>query len=386
MTHSTPRLAPRRRLTALTAALAATVAVIPAVTGTAMAARDRGATVATTVQQAMRDQGLRAVIVRVEQDGRPTVTRAFGQSMTGVPARPDMQVRIGAVAEMYVGNLILQLQQEGRLDLDDPVGRWLPDLPNADRVTLRMLANFTSGYPDYVPSPEFLAAFTANPFRAWRQQELLDIAFATPPLYEPGTSWNYAHTNYVILGQVIRKVTGHTVGQEIRRRVLVPLGLTHTRSNNGPAMTGPVLHAFDGERGLYEDSTFWNPSWTLGSGMIMTSDIRDMARTAWATGTGALLSRSSFRQMMAPTTVGKGPLTARIHYGLGVVIRGGWVLQNPVFTGYGGTVAYSARDRMTIAVAATPGPSTSDVGNFSFAVFEGLAARLAPRTPVPAHP
>ena len=386
MTPLMPRPTPRIRRAAVTTVLATALAAIPAVTGTALAARDRAATVNTTVQQVMRDQGLRAVIVRVEQPGHPTVTRAFGLSMTGVPARPDMQVRIGAVAEMYVGNLILQLQQDGLLNLDDPVGRWLPNLPNADRVTLRMLANFTSGYPDYVPSPEFLAAFTANPFRAWRQQELLDIAFASPPQYEPGTSWNYAHTNYVILGQVIRKVTGHTVGQEIRQRVLVPLGLTHTRSNNGPAMTGPVLHAFDGERGVYEDSTFFNPSWTLGSGMIMTSNIRDMARTAWATGTGALLSRAAFRQMMAPTTVGKGPLTARIHYGLGVVIRGGWVLQNPVFTGYGGTVAYSARDHMTIAVAATPGPSTSDVGNFSFPVFEGLAARLAPRTPVPAHP
>jgi len=92
-----------------------------------------------------------------------------------VPANLRMHFRDGAIAIPYVIDLLLQLQDEGRLSLDDPVSNWLPSLLNADRVTLRMLANSTSGYADWIQgNPDFVDALYANVFRQWQTSELLE--------------------------------------------------------------------------------------------------------------------------------------------------------------------------------------------------------------------
>jgi len=102
------------------------------------------------VNQALVKQDLRAALVRVDVGNRTLATAAAGESMAGVPANLRMHFRIGSIAIPYLIDLVLQLQDQGRLSLNDPVSKWFPDLPNTDRVTLRMLANSTSGYPDWV--------------------------------------------------------------------------------------------------------------------------------------------------------------------------------------------------------------------------------------------
>src|SRR5262249_24977774 len=150
---------------------------------------------------------------------RTLVRVAAGESMAGVPANLRMHFRIGSIAIPYVIDLLLQLQDRGRLSLADPVSNWLPNLPNADRVTLRMLANSTSGYADWIQeTPAFVATLFADVFRQWQTTELLEIALARPLLCEPGTCFHYAHTNFVILGMVIEDVTGKPVANLLRRR------------------------------------------------------------------------------------------------------------------------------------------------------------------------
>jgi CubicO group peptidase (beta-lactamase class C family) len=115
--------------------------------------------------------GLRAVIVRATVDGRELVTAALGESMTGVRRRPEMRFRNGAVAFAYMATLLLQFVDRKLVALDDPLGRWRPDLPAADRVTLRMLASMTSGYFDYVQDAGLIAALYADPFRQWTPED-----------------------------------------------------------------------------------------------------------------------------------------------------------------------------------------------------------------------
>ena len=103
----------------------------------------------------MEHQDLNAIIVRVLIDGQEVVTAALGESLTGVPATPQMHFRNGAVAISYIATLLLRLVDQNVVTLDDPLTAWLPDLPDADRVTLRMLANMTAGHPDYVPNAQF---------------------------------------------------------------------------------------------------------------------------------------------------------------------------------------------------------------------------------------
>ena len=134
------------------------------------------------VRDTMSQAHLKAVIVRVTVDGREVVTQAVGESMTGVPATTGMHFRNGAVAISYVSTLLLRLVDEDKLSLDDKLSKWLPEVPNADRVTLGQLAQMTSGYRDYVlGNADFDAAIYANPFRRWttrRAPELRDIPTA----------------------------------------------------------------------------------------------------------------------------------------------------------------------------------------------------------------
>ena len=129
------------------------------------------------VREAMTQDHLKAVIVRVTVDGQEVVTEAVGDSMTGVPATPAMHFRNGAVAISYVSTLLLKLVDEGKVSLDDKLSKWLPEIPHSDQVTLGQLAQMTSGYVDYVIGNTAMNdALYADPFRAWTTHELLEYA------------------------------------------------------------------------------------------------------------------------------------------------------------------------------------------------------------------
>ncbi len=313
--------------------------------------------IATIARRTMRQAGIKATILRIDTGGRPLLSAGFGNSMAGVPATPAMHFRIGSMAIPYLINLLLQLQDEGRLSLDDKLSTYLPNLPDAGRITLRMLANNTSGYADWIQgNPEFQEQLLGGVFRQWTPRELLDIAFAQPPACAPGACFHYAHTNFAVLSEVISKVTGQSISDLMHERVFRPLGLRATAVSRYPAMPGSVLHAYSGDRGPYEDSTFWSPSWTIGAGTVMSSTIGDIARSARAIGTGALISPASYRQEFAPTLVRKGFMSKGLYYGLGIVVGNGWRFQNPMLNGYTGIMAYLPGRRLSLAAVATAQP------------------------------
>ncbi len=334
------------------------------------------------VREAMTEHKLKAVLAGLSVGDHPPALMAWGETMTGVPATPDMRFRNGAVAIAYIGTVLLQLRDRGALDLDATLDRWFPDHPAADRITLTMLMNGTSGYADYVTDDGFLKALYADPFRAWRPDELIAIAFARPAPCAPGACWSYAHTNFVILGQVIEKATGRPLGDLIREGVLAPLALDATRSDITAAIPEPVLHAFDAERGRYEESTFWNPSWTLAHGAVMTSTVGDILTSARAFGEGTLLSPGSHALQLAPLTAHLRPWSDTAYYGLGVFVINGWIVQNPSFAGYAATMTYLPSRGLALVVTVTLNDGASLEGNLSTDVLKTIAAAFAPEAPL----
>ena len=137
-----------------------------AAAGKCVAADEATRTIDAIVRDAMAKHELKAVLAGVAIDGQPLFTSAWGESMTGVPATPDMHFRNGSIAIAYIGTVLLQLSDKGILSLGDKLSKWFPEYPKADQVTLEMLINGTSGYADYVPDKSFEALFYADPFRA----------------------------------------------------------------------------------------------------------------------------------------------------------------------------------------------------------------------------
>jgi CubicO group peptidase (beta-lactamase class C family) len=358
----------------------------------------------TLLQGAIAHHGIRAAIVQATVAGRPVITKAYGDSMPGVPATTRMHFRNGAVAISYMSTLLLRLVDQGKVSLDDPVSQWLPQFRDAGQVTLGMLAGMTAGYHDFELDPQLSKTIYTDPFAPITTADQLRWAFDEPQQFAPGTNWSYSHSDYVILGLALRKITGLPLNVALSRLVLRPLGLTQTVASQTAAIPSPVLHAYSPERKQFlgiarsrpfdEETTFWNPSWTLAQGAVETTDIADLTRTAIGIGSGALLSRSSYLQQIDPH-IGFGhpqpgcerctTLSRAYGYGLGVVRNGDWILQNPLFAGYAAIESYLPSQRISIAIAFTFKPSAYDyAGNpngYWVKLYSQIGTVLAPDDP-----
>jgi CubicO group peptidase (beta-lactamase class C family) len=333
------------------------------------------------IRAAMPEMGLRAVILRVDTGEQPLVQAGFGNSMKGTPASPHMYWRIGSIAIPYLIDLLLQLQDEGKLSLNDKLSKYRPNFPESNEVTLRMLASVTSGYPDFVQENEpFQKLLFENPFRQWTPNELIHWAFTLPVVCKPGTCFHYAHTNFAILSQVISQVTGKSISALMRERIFGPLGLEHTAVTRYPTFPGPGLHAYTGERGVYEDDTFWSPSWSIGAGTVMTATMADVVRGFRDMAKGELISKQANRERISPAnTAHLYPFNPGLYYGFGISVGNGWQLQNPFIDGYTGIAAYLPAQDLSVGIVTTQLPRSSSNGvSYASELFSQLTAYLSP--------
>ncbi len=400
MTDTPRTLRSTRRLVGLTGLAGLLLASTPLAAQETGPGADAVQKIALDAFDAMK---LNALLLEVRIDGEPLITLAHGEAMPGVPLTTDGHFRNGAVALTYVAAVALRLAEEGRLDLDRPIAEWMPHLPAADTATPRMLLNMTAGYPDHVANEKgFLEPFYADPFRQWTPEELIDVSLSTPRRFAPGENWDYSHSGYVILGRVMEAATGEKLAALMQRYVLDPLNLSQTQGHDTPFVPEPVVHSYTAERGVWEDATHWNPSWTLAQGSVQTTGISDMARSFdTITGIDGFLQPQSRKAMIEPRLIGFGSplegcpnchtLDSAFSYGLGTMLRGDWVMQTPSFAGNASAVAtlpqgHSPEGRVTIAVAVTYREEAFDdwqgnVPNRATDIVQKIAEELVPDNP-----
>jgi CubicO group peptidase (beta-lactamase class C family) len=356
------------------------------------------------VSAAMNTYHLRSVEVLVTRGNKVVYSSALGQSLTGEKATTDMHFRNGAFAFTYIASLALVMVDKHKLALDDTVSKYLPSIPHSDSVTVKELLNMTSGYTDYVYSKPVLDMNNTDPFYAWTTDKLIDIG-TTPPLeFAPGTNCGYSHTNYMILGKLLPKVTGMPLDASLKKYVLQPMGLKQTGSATTAAMPKPVMHTYSSERRealgispetpFYEETTFWDPSWTLPAGAIQSTTLADLAASMDAVARGTILSKASHRAQTDALLAGfghKDPACAQCgqnneqhNYGLGLINQKQWVTQTMNFSGHGASAGALGSQKLSIAVSTTYAPEAFDATgayhNASDLIFGTLADALAPGT------
>ena len=177
------------------------------------------------------DDPLVGAVVGIQVPGdEPVVVAAGHQSIEVGAAAVDASTpwAIGSVTKTFVAVVVLQLVDEGELALDDPIGPLLEgtgvEIADADTITVRQLLQHTSGLAEYIDEP----AVTSQGDRVWSPAELVAVAEAHGRIDAPGGGHHYANTNYVVLGEIVRHVTGYTWDDEVRRRIVEPLGLDST--------------------------------------------------------------------------------------------------------------------------------------------------------------
>jgi D-alanyl-D-alanine carboxypeptidase len=261
----------------------------------------------TTQLQDVVDAGAPAALALVN-DGHRVRLHAAGA------ARPTDRFRVGSITKSFVSTVALQLVGEGKLSLSDTVERWLPGiLPYGDHVTVHQLLQLTSGVPDD-QGPVEAEWLKGNMAKTWSPRELVALVAHKKPDFAPGTSWAYSNTNYTLAGLVIERVTGHSLRDELERRIFRPLHLRHTSFPAGETtIAGRHVKGYALVDGELRDVTVLNPSGTWGAGNLV-STTPDVAHFWRALLGGKLLAPAQLKAMK--TTV---PAWEGFEYGLAIM-------------------------------------------------------------------
>lgn len=340
-------------------------------TGVITSEDERAARVVDVVSTAISELQLQSVVFGVWVGDQEVARGAIDAPSVQPPTAVDAKVRVGQPMEAMLGTVLLQLGSEGLINLDEPVKKYVPDLVNADRITPRMLANSTGGTPDYVPDADFQARVSDNPFAGYTFDELLGYAQQKPPLFEPGTDWAYSHTEMAALAEVLEAASGQSLADLMSTRIYTPLGMTASSAHQNNAITEPVFHAFTSQRGVYEDSTYWDPTWGFNGGM--NASVADLGRWLRALNSGELLNEADAKESLAPVTAGLAKMTDTRYFAYGSLVTGGWIVGNPSLNGYMGFTAQHRDPSVTIVVWSTAAPGNPETSNAS----QTISTRIA---------
>ena len=260
----------------------------------------------TATAQGLVDAGFPAALAAVTKADGSTVGVAVGKGNleTGEAPPLDGEVRIGSNTKTFTAVVILQLVQEGKITLDEPIETYLPGLIHGEgidgsKITVRQLLQHTSGLPEYtdtVPGETDIFQIRDNYYST---RDLLDVALSKPAAFEPGSQFKYTNTNYIVLSLLAEKVTHRPLAEQITKRIIEPLGLTHTYLP-GPGeenIRGTHPHAYTrNNQGQLEDITRQDPSAAGGAG-AMISTPSELTKFLQATFNGTLLNQDSITEM-----------------------------------------------------------------------------------------
>jgi len=266
-------------------------------------------------RDALRQTGVPSASLAVVRDGKVIYTQAYGEARIDghVAATTSMRYSIGSISKQFCAGAILLLQQDGKLSLDDPVGKYLPGLTRGNEVTIREILSHTSGYEDYWPQ-DYVMPMMLDSVHA---QDIVDRWAKKPLDFDPGTRWQYSNTNYVIAGLIVEKVSGMPFFEFLRKRILDPLGIASVKNidlgrlpDSDP--TGYLRYALGPSRPAPKEGK----GWLFAAGELAMTPA-DLAKWDIAMMDQSLLAPASYHQMETEVVLKDGVGT---HYGLGVEV------------------------------------------------------------------
>lgn len=267
-------------------------------------------------QQVLAQTGVPSASLAIVRDGKIAYTHAYGDARLDPKeaAEPSMRYSIGSISKQFTATAILVLQQEGKLSIDDPVGKYLPELTQANDVTIREILSHTSGYQDYWPE-DYLMPPMQQPTTA---QHILDVWGKKPLDFAPGAKWQYSNTNYVIAGRIVEKVSGEPLMQFLQEHVFHPLQMEQVWNSDQhnlsqPDAEGYIRYALGPLRPAPKEGA----GWMFAAGEL-AMPAYDLAQWDISIMDQSLLQSKFYQQMETPVTLKNG---TNSHYGLGMFVE-----------------------------------------------------------------
>lgn len=319
-----------------------------------------------------------AMLVRTP-DGEVTATHGVTELGGTTPVSLDDHIRIGSNTKTWTGTVILQLVQEGRIALDDPVSEYRDDVPNGDDITIEELLNMRSGLVNYTETYELNQTLDAEPQKVWDPEELVAMGLALPPYFAPDEGWHYSNTNTILLGLIAEQLDGKPLQQIFEERLFEPLGLTNTSfpSTDDSTLPEPYSRGYmytdnvftlassklppdllaQAQAGtlLPNDQTNANPSWAWSAGSGI-STIGDLATWVEALGGGSLLEEDLQEQRLRDVEPVPVSLLPDPHYGWAIAKIGQLYGHTGELPGYNSFMGYDPVNKITLVVWANVAP------------------------------
>jgi CubicO group peptidase (beta-lactamase class C family) len=267
-------------------------------------------------EQVLKETGVPSASVAVVKGGKLVYARAYGKVRLEPPlaATAEMRYSIGSISKQFTAAAILLLEEQGKLSLDDAVGKYVPGLTRGNEVTIRQILSHTSGYQDYWPE-DYVMTPMLKPESA---QQILDTWAKKPLDFEPGTQWQYSNTNFVIAGAIVEKVSGERLMDFLEEHIFHPLGMKSAWNSDETKLTqadatpyyrhalGPLRVAPKEGRG-----------WMFAAGeLAMTA--HDLALWDASLMAQTVLKPESYKEMFTEVKLKDGSGT---QYGLGVFVK-----------------------------------------------------------------
>jgi D-alanyl-D-alanine carboxypeptidase len=263
----------------------------------------------------MKQRGVSSASVAVVQGGKIAYTHAYGLARIhpDKPATPEMRYSIGSISKQFAATAILLLQQQGKLTLDDPVGKYVAGLTRGDEVTIRQILSHTSGYQDYAAEDYPLV----SQLKPVTPRQILDTWASKPLDFEPGTQWQYSNTNYVIAGLIVEKVSGQKLFDFLGEHIFQPLGMKSAWNSDQNALPpGDAAPYMRNALGPIRPVPNGGEGWMYAAGeLAMTA--HDVALWDISLLSQSILSAESYKEMFTEVKLKDGKGT---YYGLGVEI------------------------------------------------------------------
>ena len=254
-----------------------------------------------------------AIIVR--KDGQTVFRKGYGMANLelGVPIEPDMVFRLGSITKQFTAVSILMLAQEGKLGLQDEITKFLPDYPTqGKRITVEHLLTHTSGIQSYTDMPEWLPLWRKD----FTVKELVDFFKDKPMQFEPGRSWAYSNSGYILLGAIIEKVSGKTYEEFVTEKIFKPLGMKGSTYGSTERIILRRIPGYQAGKDGFVNAPYLSMTQPYAAGSLL-STVDDLAVWSDAVFAGKLVRKEWLDKAFTPYRLSNGESTG---YGYGWLV------------------------------------------------------------------
>src|ERR1700731_845131 len=297
--------------------------------------------------------------VLVARDGKVLLDKAYGFANLewDVPNTPTTKCRLGSITKQFTAASILLLEERGKLKIEDPVKKYMPDAPAAwDKITIFHVLTHTSGIPSLTSFPDF----ESHEAQAMTPEKLVEWFRDKPLEFEPGTKWNYSNSGYILLGYLIEKVSGQSYSEFVRQNIFTPLGMKDSGYDSNSAIIAHRAAGYTPGKSGPVNAGFVHMSIPFSAGALY-SNTEDLLRWEQGLFGGKVLTAASLAKMTTP-------FKQDYAFGLGVSTNNGhkMIAHDGGIQGFNTSLAYYPDDKLVVAVLANlNGPAGQIAGNLA---------------------